>query len=92
MLQQVLRELETAQGPVNLSQLARKLKVDPGALEGMVQFWVRKGRLKNLAAADETAPLPSCSGCTGSCPGPAVCPFIVALPRSYALTAPRQTE
>ena len=47
MLKQVLREIETAQGPITVRALSRKLGVEPNALEGMIQFWVRKGRIQD---------------------------------------------
>lgn len=49
MLYQVLEALETADGPVSLDELSRQLQIEPGALEGMIAFWVRKGRLKETA-------------------------------------------
>jgi|YNPNPStandDraft_1061719.scaffolds.fasta_scaffold23030_2 hypothetical protein len=45
-LYEVLHALEETDGPVSLSQLSRRLHVEPGALEGMLMFWVRKGRLR----------------------------------------------
>jgi hypothetical protein len=52
ILQQVLQELESTRQPPTLGELARKLNVEPGALRGMVQFLVRKGRL----SADQIFP------------------------------------
>ena len=45
VLHQVLSELESAKGPVDLNELGRKLGVERSALDGMIAFWVRKGRL-----------------------------------------------
>ena len=45
MLRQVLETLEQAQGPIPLDELSRQLGIEHSALEGMVSFWVRKGRL-----------------------------------------------
>ncbi len=36
MLNQVLQEIETAQGPITLSELSRNLDISPAALEGMI--------------------------------------------------------
>jgi hypothetical protein len=47
VLRQVLEELESLKGPVSLNDLSRKLGVEWSALEGMIAFWVRKGRLRN---------------------------------------------
>jgi hypothetical protein len=89
VLQQVLREIETAQGLINLTDLARKLGIERSALESMLEFWVRKGRLKN----DEREAEASCTmyndaACGGNCPGPQGCPFIMKMPRTYSLTLP----
>jgi len=83
MLHQVLRMVETAQGPVTLNELSRKLMVEPAVLESMIQFWVRKGRLVDEDAAAET----SCTtgSCGGSCTGAASCAFVAKMPRSYSI-------
>ena len=68
MLQQVLIALETATGPVSLDELSRQLGIERGALEGMIAFWVRKGRLQdssNLCGA--AGPGCSCSSHPGGC-------------------------
>lgn len=74
-LRQVLDAFTDHSGPVSLKQLARELQMDPGVLEDMVGFWVRKGRLR------ETSNLDNCNTC-GAKSG---CPFIVKLPRRYEL-------
>ena len=51
LLRQVLQEIESAQGPISLNDLSRKLGVEPSALEGMISFLVRKGRLQQDAAS-----------------------------------------
>lgn len=86
MLYQVLEEIEQAQGPVLLSELSRKLDIDAGTLAGMIQFWVRKGRLRDddAATADEIA----CVGtCGSSCGGLSGCAFVVKLPKTYSVPA-----
>ncbi|OQY27656.1 MAG: hypothetical protein B6243_12755 [Anaerolineaceae bacterium 4572_5.2] len=55
MLHQVLNEFKSAQGALNLSDLARKLKVEQSALDGMIQFWVRKGRIEDSQLANSPA-------------------------------------
>jgi len=67
VLQQVLREIESARGPVDASALSRKLGVEQSALEGMLQFWVRKGRLRERPIC---VTLPTCAGgaCGATCP------------------------
>jgi hypothetical protein len=90
MLRQVLQEIKAAPSTVNLNALAHKLGVERSALEGMIQFWVRKGRLQDDDQAAAAA-LQMCNGssCGPSCAGAQGCPFIVNLPRTYSV--PSQT-
>jgi hypothetical protein len=85
MLKQVLHEIESAQGPVSLDALGRKLNIDRSVLDGMIQFWVRKGRLQIEGQSHaETAAV--CGGsCRTNCAGPQSCPFVVHLPLTYSL-------
>lgn len=87
MLTQVLKELQSTQGTLSLGELGQRLGVERSALEGMIQFWVRKGRLQ-LEGADLEAAFATegCQGaCGATCPGPAECPLYVKLPRTYAV-------
>ena len=83
MLSQVLHEIKSARGPITIRELSKKLEIDPHALEGMLQFWVRKGRIQN---DDEAA---SCDGAKGgcgtSCSGMANCTFIAKMPKTYSI-------
>ena len=45
MLRELLQLVETAEGPLSLTDLGRQLNVDAPVLEAMLQHWVRKGRL-----------------------------------------------
>ncbi len=85
MLNQVLREIETAQGSITLSELSRKLEITPTALEGMLQFWVRKGRLQddNRGSVQASANTSCGDGCTDV----VACPFIAKMPQTYSVTA-----
>lgn len=85
MLQQVLHQLKTTKGAINLNDMAQQLGIERSALDGMIEYWVRKGRLK----ADDVAPAgphAACSSCASSCPGPQSCPFVLTMPRTYSLT------
>ena len=86
MLRQVLQEIEAAQGTISLTDLSRKLGLEPGALEGMIQFWVRKGRLKD-DERDNQQLFAVCGGgsCGRSCPGAQGCPFVAKMPRTFSL-------
>ena len=86
MLNQVLQQIKSAQSALKLSDLSHKLGVERSALDGMIQFLVRKGRLRNdnedLAAVTTICSPPSCGG---SCTGMAVCPFVVKIPKTYSI-------
>jgi hypothetical protein len=86
MLQQVLEELKAAKGPVSLDALAHKLGVERSALEGMIQFWIRKGRIKDDILESESPHDVCDSVCsTSSCSGPKDCAFVMSMPRTYSL-------
>lgn len=77
-LRQVLTTFEEAQTPLTLGALSRRLGVPPGILDGMIDHWVRKGRLREVTS---TAGRGACSSC-GAASG---CPLIINLPRSFVL-------
>jgi hypothetical protein len=84
MLQQVLHEVQQAEGSVSIAALSRRLNIEPGVLEGMIVYWIRKGRLK------ESSPFAGCDagGCGTSCgsgSSPEGCPFIGKMPRMISL-------
>ncbi|MCZ2114450.1 MAG: FeoC-like transcriptional regulator [Anaerolineae bacterium] len=85
MLRDVLRAVESTQGSITLVELSRRLNIDPGVLEGMLQHWERKGRLV-LNSGTATACNLNCAtecACSAVAAG-ACCPFVVRLPRSYS--------
>lgn len=62
-LRDVLTAFEQTEEPLRVTDLAARLGVSPGALEGMIAFWVRKGRLAVVDCAVD------CTGCTiADCP------------------------
>lgn len=81
----VLHAIEDRGGPVSLRQLGLELGIEPDALQGMIDFWVQKGRLR-LQGASEGA-LCAVGGC-GGCPasGPEACPILMHMPRRYEVT------
>jgi hypothetical protein len=92
MLTKILDEIESAGSGLNLDELARRLEVEPSALEGMIDHLVRRGKLQDddgAASAAESAAAdgPACeeSSCGGCCPGPDHCPFATKLPRTLSL-------
>ena len=89
MLRKVLQAFEEADGPVKLADLSRDLGVEPGALEGMVDFWVRKGRLQ---ASGQGSGFFACAvaGCN-TCGEADGCPLVAKLPRMYVVDPNRRT-
>ncbi len=80
-LRQVLDHFERGQGAVSLPQLARTLGIERGMLQTMLEYWVRKGKIREISA-------PACTTC-GSASG---CPFVVTLPRQYELVSGSEPE
>lgn len=48
MLSRILEEFEQTGGPATLTEMSRRLDVERSALEGMLQFLVRKGKLREV--------------------------------------------
>lgn len=74
-LREVLTAFETAPGPVSLAYIGRSLNLDRATLDGMIQYWVRKGKIREVQNATKCT---TCGEKTG-------CPFIMEMPRSYEL-------
>jgi hypothetical protein len=74
-LGQVLTFFEQTDAPLSLAQIARELEVPPARLEGMIQHWVRRGRLREVVAQENC----------GTCGVKGQCPFIMELPHAYEL-------
>jgi hypothetical protein len=89
MLWNVLHAVEAAQGPLDLNELSRRLDINRSVLDGMIDFWVRKGRLVDDAAATGQAAVACAAhGCGRSCASAQACPFTVKLPRTISLHLP----
>lgn len=84
MLHQILVALERANGSLSLAELSQELGIERSALEGMISFWVRKGRLKDSAVA-------GCGGGKGcTCSShPDGCAFDSSAPRTIILLLPK---
>ena len=74
-LRQVLNAFETTNGSLSLPQLAEELEVSPARLDGMIQHWVRKGKIRERDGVTEC----------GSCGQNGSCAFVMDMPRSYEL-------
>lgn len=75
-LRAVLTAFEQSEAPLSLAQLAADLSVPPAMLEGMIDFWVRKGRLQETSTAAS-----ACAGCRHG----KSCPLVIKMPRRYEL-------
>ena len=83
MLKTVLQAIESSKGPVHVAELSQRLGIERSALEGMIDYWVRKGRLYD---SQGMACSPSAGHCSGSCTGAASCAFVAKMPKMYELT------
>ncbi|MCC6905606.1 MAG: hypothetical protein IT326_07155 [Anaerolineae bacterium] len=75
-LRKVLAAFEDMEGPATLADVARRLAVSPAQLDGMLEYWVRKGRLRASSSTES-----ACASCGIS----GHCPFARPLPRRYEL-------
>jgi len=85
MLYRVLEEIEQAHGPLLISDLGRKLDIDPGVLMGIIEFWVHKGHLCDDDAVLEQGLACVPNGCGDNCSGASGCAFTVKLPKTYSI-------
>lgn len=84
MLYQLLQEIKSAPEPLNLAELAYRLKVEPAALNGMIDFLVKKGRLQRdqvTCATDQP------NGACGACACSAGCMLAGKIPSTYSFPA-----
>lgn len=81
MLTQVLALLEQHQGGLGAREISRRLDIQSGALEGMLELLVRKGRLVKLCAAQTAC---------GDCPLRSDCNLLAGQNTRYVV-APRRS-
>lgn len=84
MLRELLHLIESADGPITLSELSRLMDVDAGVIEGMLNHWVRKERLAVSGGVATSCCAGSGGGC-GSCTGVVECPFVARMPRTFSV-------
>ena len=82
MLQRILDEFESSPGGMSLNELSQRLNVERSALEGMIAYLVRKGRLQD----DKAAAMMYSSGGCASCSGAGKCPFVMESPRTFSIS------
>lgn len=83
MLRTVLQAIESADGPVHLGALSQQLGIERSALEGMIAYWVQKGRLQSVDDKGACSDQPG--HCGAGCGGSHSCNFVARMPKSYAL-------
>lgn len=89
-LKQVLEVFKDTSQPLTMNQIARQLSLEPPVLEDMIAFWVRKGRLRDVSACDDTCNCgTACSSCSFGATG---CPFVVQMPKRYEFVEPDETH
>lgn len=76
-LRAVLNAFEQAERPLSVKQLAADLDIPSAMLEGMIDFWVRKGRLR------ESGGMADC----GTCGHGDHCPLVIKMPRRFELAS-----
>ncbi|QPC80512.1 hypothetical protein G4Y79_12370 [Phototrophicus methaneseepsis] len=72
-LREVLDRFSEQSVPISINRMAREMALDPAILHHMIDYWVRKGKLREVNNVE------NCHTCGSK----AACPFIVALPRYY---------
>lgn len=82
MLKLVLESIEGTKGPVNVAELSQRLGIERSALEGMIAYWVQKGRLID---DDGMACSPASARCSTSCTGASTCAFVAKMPKSFTV-------
>ena len=63
MLSQIIKEIERADGAIDLNELSWRLGVQRSALDGMIETLVRKGRLREVdTGGGMSSPCAHCAG------------------------------
>jgi hypothetical protein len=83
LLLSVLHAIQAAGGPVTLNELSQQLEIEPGALEGIIAFWVRKGRLTTSGGVAASCGPAACSACAPT--DADGCPFVIGTATRWEL-------
>jgi hypothetical protein len=78
-LSRILNLFLKSDTPLSLGYIAYQLEISPDLAESMLEYWIRRGRIK--VAAEEI----NC----GSCGINQSCPYVDQLPVSYSLVNPQ---
>jgi hypothetical protein len=82
-LRQVLNLFEHTANPLSLTEVARSLDLEQGVLEGMLQYWVHKGRLREVSGDAGICPM---------CSKSESCTIMPDMPRRYELVTGQPTN
>ena len=63
MLTEIIKAFRETEGPLNLSELSRRLDVEPSALEGMLETLVRQGKLREIELGTTDCAFCNNTGC-----------------------------
>ena len=72
-LGQLISLIENSRSPLSIGELACKLDVSTDRAHAMIQFWVKKGRIRKTTIPSE------CKSCSKN----GKCVFIIDMPSSY---------
>lgn len=81
-LREVLQLFEKTRGPLSLNDMALELGIPPGMLQGMLDYWVRKGKIRECGGESACA---AC-GCARTCS------YVPNMPRRYELVADHASQ
>lgn len=81
-LRALITILEDSPGALSIRELARELDLSPGRVENMMEYWVRKGKIRSTASPMDC----------GACSSLGNCPFILEMPRTYELVRENEGE
>ena len=76
-LRAVLNAFEQADRPLSIAQRAADLDITPAMLEGMIDYWVRKGHLRESGGTAEC----------GTCSQGDHCPLVIKMPRRFEVVS-----
>lgn len=86
MINQILQEIKNSNEPFSITAFSEKLDIDQAALEGILTYCVKKGRLLVNGLDNNTqSAICASGGCGSSCPGIDNCSFVAKIPKVYTV-------
>ena len=52
-LREILNRFDNQTAPMSINRMARDMSLEPGVLQGMIDYWVRKGKLREVNSTTE---------------------------------------